>query len=325
MGTALRSSWTEGSHGEPSRTKLESHVGLEGREECMNTEMISLSGFVLMFVLGLRHGLDPDHIACIDGLTWRALDQTKASTTRGAETNSPNQTGPTGRGNRDLAPWVGTLFAVGHGLLVTAIAVGVNQISSHVHVPNTAVVVFGWVPTVLLLFVGVLNLRQLLSGNKVYVPRGWKMKLLPRRLRENSSPFAVVAIGVLFATVFDTATQASAWGYVATSSGGMLAAAGAGLIFTAGMVITDTLDGRLLCHVVRRSDGELVGQRYRRALGWLIVTLSFGVAGYNIAKEFVPGIELDELAYSTVGGALLALVALLWIWLNRSRLGRVIK
>ena len=35
----------------------------------MQAELISYSGLVLMFVLGLRHGLDPDHIACIDGLT----------------------------------------------------------------------------------------------------------------------------------------------------------------------------------------------------------------------------------------------------------------
>jgi hypothetical protein len=30
------------------------------------------AGLALMRVLGLGHGLDPDHIACIDGLTWRA-------------------------------------------------------------------------------------------------------------------------------------------------------------------------------------------------------------------------------------------------------------
>ncbi len=64
-----------------------------------------------MFVLGLRHGLDPDHIACIDGLTWSTLEH-----------------------NHKLAPWVGTLFALGHGLPVTGIAVGVNQLSRYIHV-----------------------------------------------------------------------------------------------------------------------------------------------------------------------------------------------
>ncbi|MDB5816453.1 MAG: nickel permease [Rhizobacter sp.] len=308
----------------------------------MDAQLISFSGLVLMFVLGLRHGLDPDHIACIDGLTWRALDQRRDSTAGQSHDASLHQPAAATQHlhagdaaalavhapahvhvqphhHGDLAPWVGTLFALGHGLLVTAIAVGVNQIARGIEVPETAVTVFGWIPTLLLLLVGTLNLRQLRSRSALYAPTGWKMRLVPRRLRENSSPFAIVAIGVLFATVFDTATQASAWGYVATSNGGILAAAGAGLIFTAGMIITDTLDGRLLCHIVRRADGEAAGRRYRRTLGWLIVALSFGVAAYNIGKSLVPQMELDERGYSIVGASLLAIVLVMWAWTYRSR------
>ena len=266
----------------------------------MDADLISFSGIMLMFVLGLRHGLDPDHIACIDGLTWRTLDH-----------------------NHDLAPWVGTLFAIGHGLLVTGIAVGVNQLSRGIHVPDTAVTVFGWIPTLLLLLVGTLNVRQLLVPGHAYQPTGWKLRLIPRRLRNHSNPLAIVLIGVLFATVFDTATQASAWGYVATNSGGILAAAGAGLVFTLGMIITDTLDGRLLCRIVRRADGEAAGRRYRRTLGWLIVALSYGVAGYNIGKALVPAIELGEVGYSTVGASLLAIVVLMWAWTYRTKLQRI--
>ena len=262
----------------------------------MDAEMISLSGFMLMFVLGLRHGLDPDHIACIDGLTWRTIDH-----------------------NRELAPWVGTLFAIGHGLLVTGIAVGVNQLSRGLEVPPTAIVVFGWIPTLLLILVGTLNLRQLLSPHVHYQPTGWKLRLIPRRLREHSNPLAIVLIGVLFATVFDTATQASAWGYVATNNGGMLAAAAAGFIFTFGMIITDTLDGRLLCRIVRRADGEAAGRRYRRVLGWLIVALSYGVAAYNVAKALIPSIELGDTGYSLVGASLVACVVLTWLWSSRTR------
>ena len=268
----------------------------------MDADLISFSGIMLMFVLGLRHGLDPDHIACIDGLTWRTLDRDH---------------------NHHMAPWVGTLFAIGHGLLVTGIAVGVNQLSRGIHVPDTAVTVFGWVPTLLLLLVGTLNLRQLRVPGQAYAPTGWKMRLIPARLRNHSNPLAIVLIGVLFATVFDTATQASAWGFVATNSGGFLAAAGAGLVFTVGMMITDTLDGRLLCHVVRRSDGEAAGKRYRRALGWLIVALSYGVAGYNIGKAVVPAIELDEAGYSMLGASLVSVVVLMWAWTYRTRLQRI--
>lgn len=266
----------------------------------MDAELISVSGFVLMFVLGLRHGLDPDHIACIDGLTWRALTHK--------------------HGN---APWVGTFFALGHGALVTSIAVGVSQITRSISVPEAVVAVFGWVPTLLLFVVGTLNLRQLLVAGQQYKPTGWKLKLIPKRLRNHSSPWAIVLIGVLFATVFDTATQASAWGYVATNKGGVIAALGAGLIFTFGMVITDTLDGRLLCRIIRRTDGQEAGRRFRRTLGWLIVSISYGVAAYNVGKALLPRMELDEAAYSLAGFALVAMMFLIWLWGQWSKSQRV--
>ena len=263
----------------------------------MAAELISFSGLVLMFVLGLRHGLDPDHIACIDGLTWRALNH-----------------------EHPHAHWIGTLFAIGHGLLVTAIAVGVSQLTDSISVPDTIVLIFGWIPTVLLLLVGTLNLRLLLRTDSSFAPTGWKLKLIPQRLRNHSSPWAVVVIGVLFATVFDTATQASAWGYVASNKGGgLLAAFLAGIVFTVGMVITDTLDGRLICRISRGTDGHAAGRRFRRSLGWLIVAISYGVAAYNIGKAWLPAIELDDLAFSLAGFSLIAVMWLIWAWVWHSR------
>ena len=263
----------------------------------MEAELISFSGLVLMFVLGLRHGLDPDHIACIDGLTWRALNH-----------------------EHPHAHWIGTLFAIGHGLLVTVIAVGVSQLTHSISVPDTVVLIFGWIPTVLLLLVGTLNLRLLLRTDSSFAPTGWKLKLIPQRLRNHSSPWAVVVIGVLFATVFDTATQASAWGYVASNKGGgLLAAFLAGIVFTVGMVITDTLDGRLICRISRGTDGQAAGTRFRRSLGWLIVAISYGVAAYNIGKAWLPAIELDDLAFSLAGFSLIAVMCLIWAWVWYSR------
>ena len=263
----------------------------------MDAELLSFSGLVLMFVLGLRHGLDPDHIACIDGLTWRALNH-----------------------EQQHAHWIGTLFAIGHGLLVTAIAVGVSQFTRTLAVPDAVVTVFGWIPTALLLLVGTLNLRLLMRKDPSYVPTGWKLRLIPQRLRNHSSPWAVVVIGVLFATVFDTATQASAWGYVASNKGGgLIAAFLAGIVFTLGMIITDTLDGRLICRISRGTDGQTAGRRYRRTLGWLIVAISYGVAAYNVGKALMPAIELDEVAFSVTGFALMAVMFVIWAWVWNSR------
>lgn len=262
----------------------------------MDNEIISFTGLILMFALGLRHGLDPDHIACIDGLTWRAINQ---------ETKH--------------AHWIGTLFALGHGLLVTTIAAGVSQVAHEVAVPDTVVNILNWVPTALLLVVGSLNLRMLIVRDRAYKPTGWKFRLIPKRLKNNNSPWAVVIIGILFATVFDTATQASAWGYVASNNGGLIEALAAGLVFTSGMVITDTLDGHLICHVSRSSNADNLGARYRKILGWMIVIISFGVAGYNILSAIVPKLELDEIAFSLAGGGLIAIMLFLLAWLKYSQ------
>jgi high-affinity nickel-transport protein len=66
------------------------------------------------------------------------------------------------------------------------------------------------------------------------------------------------------------------------------------LVFTTGMMITDTLDGRMICIIDRRTDGQDAARHCRRVLGWLIVCISYGVASYNIGKALVPTIELGE-------------------------------
>ncbi len=253
----------------------------------MQAEVISISGLLLMLMLGLRHGLDPDHIACIDGLTWHAMQH-----------------------GRRHAPWAGTLFALGHGLLVTLIAVVFSQVGRVFDIPE-GVAQFGrWVPTALLLLVALLNLRQLLAGGAQYNAASFKFRMIPAWLSNHAAPWSIVLTGALFAAVFDTATQASAWGYVAGEENGhAFAAAVAGLVFTLGMGVTDTIDGRLLWRVGRSTSRQQAAQKFRRILGWLVVAISCGVAAYNIGTALAPRIEFDDLAFSAAGFALVALIA----------------
>ena len=58
---------------------------------------------LLATLLGLRHGLDADHLSCIDGLT------------RFNE-----------RAGRRVAPWCGTCFSLGHSFLVVLIATAIG-------------------------------------------------------------------------------------------------------------------------------------------------------------------------------------------------------
>lgn len=248
----------------------------------MEAALLPIPGLSLMFMLGLRHGFDPDHIAIIDSMAYRALGERPR-----------------------LAPWTGTLFALGHGLAVTVIAVALGAFSSGIALPAWLRTILDWLPTLLLMLVGTLNLRDLLR-QRAYRPRGWKTFFMPRRLRNSSHPLTIFGTGVLFALVFDTATQAAAWGYAATANAGSAAALVAGLAFTAGMVVTDSADGRLMVRLLRGTSGQAAAAAYRRGIGWTVVLMSYGMALYQIATALRPDIELDDLAFTVVGCALFA-------------------
>ena len=196
---------------------------------------------------------------------------------------------------RHHGPWVGTLFAIGHGLLVTMVAVIFSEVGRAIEVPTTFARLFDWAPTTLLLLVALLNVRQLCSGAQA-APTSLKLQLIPLWLRNHAAPWAVVLTGALFAAVFDTATQASAWGYAAGQQGGRwIAALFAGFVFTIGMGVTDTIDGRLLWRIGRRPEGQQLTRQFRRILGWLVVGISCGVAAFNIGKAFAPQFEIQRL------------------------------
>ena len=211
------------------------------------------SGMALFFLLGLRHGIEPDHIAAINGLTLRAHDHRERH-----------------------APWTGTLFALGHGLAIAAIAVGVSLLAASVSLPATLVQVIDWLPIVLLTLLGAWNLRALLAPG-AYRPSSVRMKLIPAGLRDRTDLWSTVAIGLMFALVIDTVAHVSAWSVFATHRGGWWAGVVAGLLFSLGMLIASTADSQLISRVLRSAGSEAAASRLRRGIGWFVVVLSFGV------------------------------------------------
>jgi len=129
-------------------------------------------GFTLVFLLGLRHGLDPDHIAVIDGISLRLTQQ-----------------------QNKLAPWVGTLFAIGHGLVITIIAVGISAGSNSLHISATHFEWMQWIPVILLIAIGLLNFQSL-RNNKLYQPAGWRFHFIPKKLITSTKPFSILLVGV---------------------------------------------------------------------------------------------------------------------------------
>ena len=250
------------------------------------------SALGLIFILGLRHGLDPDHVAVIDNLTFRAADE-----------------------RPPLAPWVGTLFAIGHSLSVAVVAVTVSLVSGLFAWPHWLAIAVDWLVIALLLLVGTLNLRAL-RGLQVYTPIGWRRHFVPIKLQQTSHPLGVVAIGAIFGLVFDTATQAAAWGAAAGAGGGgaLIVAA----VFASGMILTDTADSQIVARLLRAGGDAAQVRRYRRGVGWTIVTLSFGMAAYAFVTMLAPWAELSEVAFTVLGASMAMVVVVLLAFARRS-------
>jgi high-affinity nickel-transport protein len=253
----------------------------------MSTEAIfSITGALVMLGLGVRHALDPDHVATVDGIAFGLLSQ------------APR-----------LAPWVGALFALGHGLVITAIAMAVSAAAMRVALPPQLLGVVEWSPAVLLVLVGVLNIRALRSQADAYAPVGWKSGLLPKGMRNGgASPFTIFLVGMAFALAVDTAVQAAAWGAAAATQGGVMAAATLCLAFTAGMVVAAGAYGQLIVKVLQAASASAQASRYRRMIGWGTVVFAFGVALYMVAAHFVPALE--QLEESLVLAGLASVVVL---------------
>ncbi|MBI5899140.1 MAG: nickel transporter [Rhodocyclales bacterium] len=240
----------------------------------------------LVFVLGIKHGLDADHLATIDGLT---------------------------RHNLRLAPararWCGTLFSLGHGGIVMAIAVGVGLASEQWQVPSWMEDVGTWISIAFLTLLGVLNLRAVLRApaEDMVATVGIKAGLL-QGLQATSHPLAIAAVGALFALSFDTLSQAALFAITATQHGGLAHTAMLGLAFTLGMLLADGANGLWIARLLRRADRR--ARVASRVMGLTVAAISFAVAGFGLARWLNADIsawyEGKELA---VGVAVVALLA----------------
>lgn len=250
------------------------------------------SGLLFMLLLGLRHGFDPDHIAIIDGVSMRF------SATR------PR-----------LASWSGTLFAAGHGAVITLVAVMISLFNHSITLPTQAWKVLDWIPGLLLILVGLVNLRSLLWPG-TYKPHGIRSHLLPPALRRSSHPLAIVAMGILFALVFDSTTQAAAWAYTATSKITTALSLLLGVAFSLGMMVTDSTDSRVLSLLVKQQQQR---SSYRRKLGWIITSISLLAGGYKVTTLIEPGLELSEKILSLVGVLFFCTMAAFYIYIAWNR------
>jgi high-affinity nickel-transport protein len=232
------------------------------------------AGAFTVFVLGMRHGADPDHLAAIDNVT------------RNAYVKTPR-----------LSRFVGTLFAGGHTVMVLAISGLVGILGTRLGAHGATIERIGtWISILILLAIAALNLRALRTGSMRVA--GAKTRLLPRRLREGSSAFLAIPIGLLFGFGFETSSQVAAYAVAFAADAGLAGALIVGATFSAGMICTDTLDSLLVHRLISyRADRLPALMRV-----WIaaVTILALAVAAYQVAQVLGWRSPVSDLGVSAV-------------------------
>jgi high-affinity nickel-transport protein len=246
-------------------------------------EFLGLAAVVLL--LGVRHGFDADHLAAIDGL---------------ASHNAVERPG--------LARLSGVLFSLGHGVVVVAVALGVSLLAEAWHAPQWLEATGLWISVSLLLLLAFVNVAGVVKtpGHEVARVVGWRSAVFARVLHAGH-PLTVLGVGAMFALSFDTISQAALFAVTAAAYGGWRPALVLGLLFTAGMLLTDGINGWLIWRLIRRSDRT--ARVASRAVALAVSGVGVLTAALALATRFVPAVQLwadgKELWF---GAAVLAIV-----------------
>lgn len=243
---------------------------------------------LVVFVMGLRHGADPDHLAAIDNLT------------RSASERMPRE-----------SRFIGALFAVGHSGMVLGTATLAAAFGSKVaHASHAMEEASAIASIVILLLIVALNVAALAHGNTA----GSRGRFLPKPLREATHPLAAIPIGALFGVGFETSSQLVAYG-IAFSSAHLLDGVSIGVAFCLGMICTDTFDSFFVARLVAAKKVDV--SRARRP--WIVVVtlIALAVAAERAAEYLGYAPPIDELMLS--GTTVLVLIVTAFIVLVRTR------
>src|SRR5258705_5221578 len=226
-----------------------------------------LALIAVVFLLGLKHGLDPDHLAAIDGLT---------------------------RFNASRRPlllrWSGLLFSAGHGVVVTAVAVAVATIATEWRAPAWLENAGTWISIGFLTLLGVANLVAVLRTPRGEIVRATGLRgRVFERLTRAEHPVLVAAVGAAFALSFDTISQAVLFSITGSNLAGWLFATLLGLVFTAGMMATDALNGLWVSHLVRSADRRAAAAS--RLMSLAIGFTSLAIAALAAARHALPALD----------------------------------
>ena len=226
--------------------------------ESLPTDWLALAA--LVFLLGLKHGMDPDHLVTIDGMArFNAVRRPR------------------------LSRWSGLLFSLGHGAVVTLVAVIVATIARDWQAPDWLELTGAGISIAFMLMLACANLVAVFRAAPGEVIRtvGLKGRLLGN-IVETSHPVVIASVGAAFALSFDTISQAMLFSIAGSSVAGWTFAVVLGLVFTAGMATTDWANGYTMSRLIARADRRAAAAS--RVMSLAVALLSFTVAGIALAR-----------------------------------------
>jgi nickel/cobalt transporter (NiCoT) family protein len=259
---------------------------------------------ITAYVLGLRHGFDADHIAAIDNTTRKLLND----------------------GKRPLT--VGTWFSLGHSTIVcamiVALVVAFDFIKTQYNTFASVGAILGTLISGVFLFViGIVNVIIVLEVYRIFKKlrdgeldqkgldeqmekRGFLYRYFGKLFKVINEPWQIYPIGVLFGLGFDTATEviliALATGLAFTGAFPLWAVLILPLLFTCGMVLSDTSDGFSMRYAY--------GWAFLRPIRKIYYNLTLTVISVMVAFA-IGGIELLQVTSGELGWG-----GPFWNWLD---------
>jgi high-affinity nickel-transport protein len=252
-------------------------------EAGMGAEFLGLLAVAL--ALGLRHGLDADHLATIDSLVRAQLERDAQGAGR-----------------------AGLWFSVGHGLSVLAVALLFAALAPAGRAPAWLSQSGPAVAGSMLLVLGGWNLRQAWRASP---PGGLAQAAWARRaLARGGGPRrAGLLLGLLFALSADAVGTALLFAVSAPAEARVAGALALGTAFTAGMVLVDGLSGWTGAWWLRRSHG--LTPTAPRLTALLLGLGSLATAALVLTQDWRAQLGWAELAPRwTLSAALLLLLPL---------------
>jgi nickel/cobalt transporter (NiCoT) family protein len=281
-----------------------------------------LSTCVLAYGLGLRHGVDADHIAAIDNVTRKLM----------------------GQGQRPVG--AGLFFALGHSSVVVVaalvIAAAADFVSQIDRFKGVSGIFATGVSAVFLFIIAALNLvilrsvydafRRVKNGepyvegdlNILLSGRGLLVRVFRPLFRLVNRSWHMVLLGFLFGLGFDTATEVSLLGISASQGAHGFALASIMVfpgLFAAGMALVDTTDGVLMVSAYSWAFVKPLRKLYYN----LTVTLVSALVAIVIGGAEVLGLIADRFglegpfwslaknATAQLGFLVIAVFALAWL------------